>query len=258
MASDGGVYKCVVKNDAGEINANLNLNIEGGGDDDSEGPKFVEKPRIISERDGKLVIMECKVRAKPKPTINWIHEGVTVKEGRRIKQTVTQEKDIYIIRMEIVDPDLDDAGMYKCNVKNTAGESNANLSLNIEIVPVISMRPRVIRHEQQRKIVIECSVKSANKPQVTWIRESIVVREDSRHQVLVREERKGEYVIALEIEEPSSNDKGSYKLKAKNEKGEVISDEVQLNIEDETEKREEKKAKKAAPKIVQGLRSEVY
>lgn len=28
-SKDGGVYKCNIKNDEGEINANLNLNIEG-------------------------------------------------------------------------------------------------------------------------------------------------------------------------------------------------------------------------------------
>ena len=27
--SDGGVYKCNIKNEFGELNANLNLNIEG-------------------------------------------------------------------------------------------------------------------------------------------------------------------------------------------------------------------------------------
>lgn len=264
IASDGGVYKCVVKNEAGEINANLNLNIEGG-DEEGEAPKFVEKPRIISERDGKLVIMECKVRANPKPTITWTHEGRQIGESRRVKQTISESNGVYTIRMEVTDPDLDDAGLYKCNVKNSAGESNANLSLNIEIVPVISQRPRVIRHEQQRKIVIECAVKSANKPQVTWVRESAVVKEDSRHQVIVREQRKGEYVIVLEIEEPSEKDKGAYKMKAKNEKGEVISDEILVTVEDKEkqkkqkeEEKEEKSTKvKAAPRIVKGLRSEV-
>lgn len=28
-SKDGGVYKCNIRNDEGEINANLNLNIEG-------------------------------------------------------------------------------------------------------------------------------------------------------------------------------------------------------------------------------------
>lgn len=255
----------MIKNDAGEITANLSLNIEGAVDDDSIAPKFVEKPRIISENDGTLIIMECRVKCRPKPTISWFHEGVTIRESSRIKQTIIEEKDdTYTIRMEIHNADIEDSGMYKCNVKNIAGESNANLSLTIEIIPVISQKPRIIRREHQQKIVIECAVKSANKPQITWIRESLIVREDSRHQVIVREERKGEYVVALEIDEPTEKDNGAYKMKAKNEKGEVISEDILVRVDEkkkkeveEEEERTTKKKKVASPKVVRGLKAEV-
>lgn len=270
--TDGGTYKCVVKNEAGEITANLALNIEGAPEDDSIYPKFVDKPRIISEKDGSLIIMECRVKARPKPDITWFQDGQQVRESSRIKQTMVKEKeeDTYLIRMEINDADMEDSGMYKCTVKNSAGQSVANLSLSIEIVPVISQRPRIIRREQQQKIVIECAVKSAQKPQITWIRESLVVREDSRHQIVVREQRKGEYVIALEIDEPSEKDNGAYRMKAKNEKGEVTSEDVIVRVDDQKKKKEEeeeeekekrasKKAKKqiTEPRLIRGLRSEV-
>lgn len=262
-ASDGGMYKCVVKNEVGEINASLNLNIEGDDEVDGEAPKFMEKPRIVSERDGKLIIMECRVKARPRPTITWTHEGVTVRDGGRVKQTITEEKDnIYVIRQEINNTEIEDAGIYKCNVRNAAGESNANLTLNIEIVPIFSIKPRVIKRESQRKIIIEASVKSSAAPQITWIRESMTVREDSRHQFICREQRKGEYMIQLEIEEPGERDKGVYKVKAKNEKGEVVSEEVRVTgLEEKDEGEEEEKKKKSkkvtAPKIVQELRSQV-
>ncbi|OTF81567.1 hypothetical protein BLA29_003527, partial [Euroglyphus maynei] len=265
--------RCLVKNDAGEITANLALNIEGAPEDDSIYPKFVDKPRIISEKDGSLIIMECRVKARPKPDITWFQDGVPVKQNARIKQTMVKEKedDTYLIRMEINDADMEDSGMYKCNVKNSAGQSVANMSLSIEIIPVISQRPRIIRREQQQKIVIECAVKSANKPQITWIRESLTVRQDSRHQIIVREERKGEYVIALEIDEPTEKDNGAYKMKAKNEKGEVVTEDIIVRVDDqkkkkdneeeeeEREKRASKKAKKqvSEPRVIRGLRSEV-
>lgn len=59
--SDGGTYRCHVKNEFGESNANLNLNIEAEPEPEGEGPSFVEKPRITSHHNGKLVIMDCKV-----------------------------------------------------------------------------------------------------------------------------------------------------------------------------------------------------
>lgn len=132
---EGGAYKCIIKNSAGEITANLNLNIEGGEAPKAVGepPVFIEKPKITSEKGGKLIIMECRVKSKPKPDIVWHCEGKVVNESARIKQSVTADKDdVYIVRLELSTPELDDAGIYKCNVKNPVGETNANLTLNIE------------------------------------------------------------------------------------------------------------------------------
>jgi Immunoglobulin I-set domain len=98
---DGGTYRCHVKNDYGESNANLNLNIESEADLDGNGPTFVEKPRITSERNGKLVIMEFKVKADPKPTIVWSREGTVIKETVKLKMFMTQSSDVYHIRLEL-------------------------------------------------------------------------------------------------------------------------------------------------------------
>lgn len=122
--------------------------------------------------------------------------------------------------------------------------------------------------ERQQKIVIECNVQSGGKPQCIWQRESTVVKEDSRHQIIVREENKGEYIIALEIDKPSANDKGMYTLIAKNEKGEVTSQAINVTIDDEQEEQNEEQHKKKGsvkekadtgdkPKLIQKLRSEV-
>jgi Immunoglobulin I-set domain len=131
-AADGGTYRCHVKNDFGESNANLNLNIEAEPEQEGDGPIFVEKPKIQSEQNGKLVIMECTVKANPKPTIVWTRDGEIVRETSKLKMFMTQTEDIYHIRLELQDPQIQDSGLYKCNIKNDLGELNANLTLNIE------------------------------------------------------------------------------------------------------------------------------
>lgn len=130
--NDGGTYRCHVQNEFGESNANLNLNIEAEPEQEGEGPTFVEKPRIVSEDNGKLVIMECKVKADPKPDIVWYKNGEIVKESIRIKTFMEQRGDQWYIKLELQDPKLEDSGLYKCNIKNNLGELNANLTLNIE------------------------------------------------------------------------------------------------------------------------------
>lgn len=127
------MYKCVIKNESGEINANLSLQIEGEQAKEGESPNFVDKPTITSERDGKLILMECLVRANPKPEIVWFREGTRVSESTRIRQSIrNEEKDVYRTILEIHEPDIHDTGLYRCHVKNSVGEATANLNLKIE------------------------------------------------------------------------------------------------------------------------------
>lgn len=121
-----------MRNEFGESNANLNLNIEAEPEPEGEGPSFLEKPRIISENHGKLVIMECKVKACPKPEITWTKEGNVITENSQIQLFEVAIGDAYTIRLELSEPNLEDSGLYRCNIKNILGEVNANLTLNIE------------------------------------------------------------------------------------------------------------------------------
>lgn len=109
------------------------MNIEAEPEQEGDGPTFVEKPRIQSQNNGKVVIMDCKVKAKPKPEIVWTHAGKVVQESSKMSISITQEKDdVYYIKLTLNDPGADDSGLYKCNIKNALGELNANLTLNVE------------------------------------------------------------------------------------------------------------------------------
>lgn len=66
-----------------------------------EAPTFVEKPKITPEDGGNRIIMECKVRASPKPDIKWLNDGAEVRESSRIVQTIKQDKDVYHIKLEL-------------------------------------------------------------------------------------------------------------------------------------------------------------
>jgi hypothetical protein len=98
---DGGTYRCHVQNVHGESNANLNLNIEAEPEPAGQAPTFAEKPKIVSEQSGKLIVMECRVKADPKPTFIWTCEGTEVKSSSKFSISIKEEKGIYIIRLEI-------------------------------------------------------------------------------------------------------------------------------------------------------------
>lgn len=210
-APDGGTYRCHVKNEYGESNANLNLNIEAEPEPEGDGPTFVEKPRIQSQNQGKLVIMDCKVKANPKPEIVWTHAGKIVKESSKISISIVQEKqDIYYIKLTLNDPGAEDSGLYKCNIKNALGELNANLTLNVEsefflfnlisftsniqfecpsvlVIPVIKEKPKVVKIVKKRTVIVECHVLSKFTPECTWFKETKAVKADNRHKVHVEQ-----------------------------------------------------------------------
>ena len=56
--------------------------------------------------------------------------------------------------------------MYKCVVSNKFGEINANLSLNIEIAPVIRERPIIKKVEKKKSVVLQCAVQGQQDIQV--------------------------------------------------------------------------------------------
>jgi hypothetical protein len=141
-----------------------------------------------------------------------------------------KEEEFYDVSLEIKDPGQEDAGQYKCNVKNKFGEINANLNLNIELAPEIKEAPRILKNEK-KTVEIECVVQATSMPKFEWKNESAVIKEDSKHSVKVTETKKGEYRVLLKIEECTETDLGRYKLVAKNEKGEASSKQVEVKAE---------------------------
>uniref|UniRef100_A0A0A9ZCD4 Muscle M-line assembly protein unc-89 n=1 Tax=Lygus hesperus TaxID=30085 RepID=A0A0A9ZCD4_LYGHE len=230
IGPDSGTYKCHVKNEFGESNANLNLNIEAENEPEGTAPTFIEKPKIRSEKAGKLVVMDFKVKADPKPVIVWYHEGQLLKESSRLSFKLEEIDGGYYIRLDLKDPGIQDSGVYKCNIKNECGELNANLTLNIEIVPVIKEAPKTVSITKSSNVVIECKVQSVFQPKVTWMKETTIIKESTTHSIAVQRIREGEYSVKLEISPASAADKGSYKLIAKNAKGETMSNVIDVIV----------------------------
>ncbi|XP_050099309.1 twitchin isoform X9 [Anopheles aquasalis] len=227
-ADDGGSYSCIISNEFGESSATLNLNIEAEQESTKNAPIFVEKPHIVSEDNGKLVRMECKVKTDIKPDITWTREGRLLQETSKLKMTMTQEKDVYHITLVLKDPQTEDSGTYKCNIKNILGELNANLILNIEIIPVIKEKPKLVTNVKKRTASIECSVASRFKPECIWMKETTVIKETHRHMIKIEETREGEFSVKLNIVGLSEADFGAYKLVAKNDKGQATSQVIEI------------------------------
>uniref|UniRef100_A0AC35U477 Twitchin n=1 Tax=Rhabditophanes sp. KR3021 TaxID=114890 RepID=A0AC35U477_9BILA len=138
-AGDGGAYKCTAINEHGDSNANINLNFAGGAEPDKangKGPTFIGKPRIIPKDGGALILMECKVKSTSKPSARWSKDGTPLSIGGLYQDIFTDcGDDTYLCQLEIRKPTANDAGAYRCTIKDDQGETNANLTLNFEQEP---------------------------------------------------------------------------------------------------------------------------
>lgn len=118
------------------------------------------------------------------------------------------------------------------------------------VIPVIKDKPKIIKIIKKRTVIIECVVVSKFEPRCTWFKETNEVKESERHKVDIQQVKDGEFAVKLEISEITDSDKGSYKMVAKNEKGEAISQVVELIDIPEEER------KVVKPQIVKQLRNQ--
>ena len=93
-------------------------------------PKFTAKPAI--RQTGSGVIFEVRLSADPAPTITWYKGATALSDGGRYKVITQTDGMNYVLMLEISDISAPDGGSYKVNAKNSFGESNANINLNLE------------------------------------------------------------------------------------------------------------------------------
>lgn len=119
-------------------------------------------------------------------------------------------------------------------------------------MPVIKDKPKIIKIIKKKTVVIECVVVSKFAPKCIWFKEKNEVSESQRHRVDVKQVKEGEFAVQLEITNVQEDDKGSYQMVAKNEKGEAVSQTVELVDIPESDADE----KPAIPEIRKRLRDE--
>lgn len=60
------------------------------------------------------LVLECRVRGYPSPTISWLKDGKVLDDGRYTRKYL----DDGIHRLEISNPDASDSGRYVCRASN--------------------------------------------------------------------------------------------------------------------------------------------
>ena len=95
----------MMKNDYGQLQAKLNLNIEAepaaapqaGG----QAPTFVEKPKIVTKEEGKLIMLIVRYRAESMCEAIWSFKETTITETTSRKIIHEKSFDYWESRIEL-------------------------------------------------------------------------------------------------------------------------------------------------------------
>ncbi|XP_067934437.1 twitchin-like [Watersipora subatra] len=245
QASDGGTYRCNAKNEFGESNANIALNLQGL----KGGPTFLQKPKV-TQKDGNVIIeVVCQAT---KVQLDWFREDKPIISGQKhqIKTVVTGDK--HTSTLTIVDFKKGDEGIYKVRAKNEQGEGSATISITLrEMIsmaktfrPVLSSKPEVLY--DNGCIIIRQYVVCGERPVVTVFLNNRVLPKSAKHSTDISEDGLA-HLVTHRIKEPSQvSDSGTYKIVMKTGKGEA-SQTVPVQVNDLLKKAGPKE-KDAAPK----------
>ena len=80
----------MMKNEFGQLQAKLNLNIEAepapaAAAPTGQAPTFVEKPKIVTKEDGKLIMLIVRYRAEEKCECKWSFKETIISETKTRK-----------------------------------------------------------------------------------------------------------------------------------------------------------------------------
>merc|ERR1712015_207396 len=177
-------------------------------------------------------MMIVRYRAEFKSECVWSFKEQTISETSVMKMVHEKVADYFESRLELTDPAPENAGLYKCVVSNQFGEINANLSLNIEVAPIIRERPIIKKVEKKKSVVLQCAVQGNQDIDVQWYKEDQAIDTNKETKFTVQkkksETREGETIVQLEIRDTEVADQGVYKLVAKSDTGETQSQAVRL------------------------------
>ena len=223
--ADSGIFKCKLKNSAGEVISSGVLSILKAPSITTPLPEF---QNLLEKNEIKL---ECQIAdGFPKSTVTWHKNGgPELKASKRVligKPTLDQATSSYIYTLNIPDSVINDSGVYSCKATNKilAAETKCNLG--------VLSAPRIIK---DLKPTLECSengrlhieVTAAGKPvpEFKWTRfntdtnseDEIVAQENG----MVTMQCQSESVYCIDFARIGKEMSGKYMLKLSNAAGSV-------------------------------------
>ncbi|XP_020293629.1 obscurin isoform X3 [Pseudomyrmex gracilis] len=218
---DEGVYTCILTNKLGEETVEGYLTV--GTVDDLRKPRFTEPLSDVDvalEANGEFTTV---FTADPVPDITWYCKGQEIPpDDSRIKWTVknapaadklTESK----VTLKVPKCTKEDTGEYTLKLRNKYGEAESSALLSLLLKPEIESF-RDYGASVDERVEWQAIIKGNPKPEITWSKSGTELRKGEKYDM---EEDKRNCKYKLIIKTLSLEDKGTYRVVAKNYLGEA-------------------------------------
>lgn len=221
--NDSGLYKCKLKNVAGEVITSSTVT--------------VVKPAIIIEplpenldiTEKKEIKLVCKIQdSAPKSTITWFKDNVLVNNSKKFvigKPSVEESTGLTVYSLSILDSALTDAGKYtiKCTSKISTIESSCNVLIIVPPKIIKDLKPKLECVEGEN---IHLEVTATGKPSLEYKWYFFNIELNSEQEITPEKEsfktlNPSENVFSMDVTYIKSHMKGKYLLKLSNKAGTV-------------------------------------
>uniref|UniRef100_A0A8D3DGR9 Contactin 2 n=1 Tax=Scophthalmus maximus TaxID=52904 RepID=A0A8D3DGR9_SCOMX len=138
---DSGMYQCVAENKHGTIYSTAEL----------RAPDFRSNPvrKLIPAARGGQVMIECRPRAAPKPSLFWSRGTELLTNSSRV--TVTSDGILWIHNISRADE-----GKYTCFAENYLGKANSTGHVSVRDATKITLAPSNADINQGENVTLQC------------------------------------------------------------------------------------------------------
>ncbi|XP_042860326.1 basement membrane-specific heparan sulfate proteoglycan core protein-like isoform X47 [Penaeus japonicus] len=216
VVSDRGMYVCTAENAGGTAQAAAIVEVER-----REPPTVQIYPQVKQTIvAGASALFQCHLTGGiPTPTVRWART-----DGRPLSLN-TETLNGGVLRFNQVQGD--EEGSYTCTAENDAGRVTAVASLEIQSLPVITIRPGPSPYTVRvgERLRLECSARGDPSPSVNW--QKLEVNFPSN----VPSQSTAPNVAVYEVPAASKSDSGTYQCSANNAAG-LSEERIQVIVED--------------------------
>ncbi|CAF2746284.1 unnamed protein product [Rotaria sp. Silwood2] len=185
-------------------------------------PEFIKLPQSQTVKDGQPVIFEAQIDAYPQPKVTWLKNDKPLTPDLGFESQFDTKTGQITLKHKGATPKL--AGPLICRVENSAGTTDAPVTLDVQTVPVITKKLTDQEVMVNNEIRFVTDITGSPSPKISWIKDDVPIKPDANH--IIESDGTTQTLIIKNAKIP---DEGKYRVLAENPLGHVEST-AQLTI----------------------------